>query len=63
MSYTTIQVSKETDVILHRLQKDLKKILRKKSISMDMLIKLLIYIKIDASDILIEIEKLLPTKE
>ena len=61
MSYTTIQISKETYELLHRLQNDLKKILRKKSVSMDMLIKLLIFIKTDASDLLIEIEKLLPT--
>jgi len=59
MSYTTIQISKETYELLHRLQEDLKKILRKKNISMDVLIKLLIFIKIDASDLLIEIEKLL----
>ena len=59
MSYTTIQISIETYELLHRLQKDLKKILRKKSVSMDMLIRLLIFIKMDASDILIEIEKLL----
>ena len=59
MSYTTIQISKETYGLLHRLQKDLKKIMRKKSISMDMLIRLLIFIKMDASDLLIELEKLL----
>ena len=59
MSYTTIQISKETYELLHRLQNDLKKIMRKKSISMDMLIKLLVFIKMDASDVLIELEKLL----
>ena len=59
MSYTTIQISKETYELLHRLQKDLKKIMRKKSISMDVLIRLLIFIKMDASDLLIELEKLL----
>ena len=59
MSYTTIQISKETYELLYRLQNDLKKITRKKSISMDMLIRLLLFIKMDASDVLIEIEKLL----
>jgi len=59
MSYTTIQISKETYELLHRLQNDFKKILRKKNISMDVLIKLLIFTKMDAEDLLIEIEKLL----
>ena len=59
MSYKTIQVSTETYDFLCRLQKALKKILKKKSISMDMLIKLLIVMKMNASDVLIEIESLL----
>ena len=59
MSYKTIQISTETYDFLCRLQKALKKILKKKSISMDMLIKLLIVMKMNASDVLIEIESLL----
>ena len=60
---TTIQISIETYDLLYRLQTDLKKIMKKKSISMDMIIKLLIYMKIDASDVLIEMEKLLKLLE
>lgn len=59
MSYKNIQISTETYDLLCRFQTDLKKILKKRSISMDMLIKLLIYMKIDASDVLIEMEKFL----
>ena len=63
MSYKNIQISTETYDLLCRFQTDLKKILKKRSISMDMLIKLLIYMKIDASDVLIEMEKLLKLLE
>lgn len=63
MSYTTIQISKETYDVLHRLQTDLKKILRKKSISMDVLIRLILFVKMDASDILIELERLIEGSE
>ena len=63
MSYTTIQVSKETYDILHRLQRALKKILRKKSISMDVLIRTLIFIKWDLNGLLIEIENFLEGSE
>jgi len=59
MDYTTIQVSKETYEILYRLQTDLKKILRKKSVSFDVLIKALILAKWDLNDLFIEIEKIL----
>ena len=63
MSYKNIQISTETYDLLCRFQTDLKKILKKRSISMDMLIRLLIYMKIDASDVLIEMEKLLKLLE
>ena len=57
MSYKNIQISTETYDLLCRFQTLLKKILKKRSISMDMLIKVLLFIKIDASDLLIEIER------
>ena len=57
MSYKNIQISTETYDLLCRFQTLLKKIMKKRSISMDMLIKVLLSIKIDASDLLIEIER------
>ena len=63
MSYTTIQISKETYELLHRLQNDLKKIMRKKSISMDLILKLLIYLKIDVADLLAELDGFLKCME
>ena len=57
MSYKNIQISTETYDVLCSFQTLLKKIMKKKKISMDMIIKVLLSIKIDASDLLIEIEK------